>query len=194
MAPHLSVRVSPLGSTNGLVQQHYSGCAWERGRVHAEMSVLLALRSRGEVGRGLQLCEPVAAVRLCCFLLQNETKLGTQLSTGWWGDFMSSSGDLFSPSALRAALLPPSAGESGWLTEPCGRGYSWMAKAHAQQPPLMPHLVLQKTRELKWWNEEEVTFEFLYTWFVGALKVSRTPRFCRCFHATLINSVSSSFH
>lgn len=53
----------------------------ERGQVHAEISVLLALQSRGAVERGLQVCEPLAAVRLCWFLLQNETKLGTQVST-----------------------------------------------------------------------------------------------------------------
>lgn len=96
--------------------------------------------------------------------------------------------------ALPAALLSPTAGESGWLTEPSVGGCSWMAQAHAQQPPLIPYLVLQKTWELEWWNEEEVTLEFLYTWLVGALNISKIHWFCRCFHATLINSVSSSFH
>lgn len=188
------VRVSLLGSMSGLVPQPNSDNASERGQVHAEISVLLALQSWEEVERGLQVCEPLAAVRLCCFLLQNETKLGTHLNTRWWGDFVFSPGDLVPPQTLPAALLLPTAGESGWLTEPSEGGCSWMTQAHAQQPPPMPYLVLQKTQELEWWKEEEVRLKFLYTWFVEALKISRIHWFCRCFHATLINSVSSLFH
>lgn len=112
----------------------------------AVISVLFVLRSRGWVEGGLQVREPVAVVRLRCFLLQDETKLGIQLSPRSLGNFVFCPGDLVPPSP--AALLPPIAGESGWLVEPCGRGYGWMVQGHRQQPPLMPDLVLQKTQEL----------------------------------------------
>lgn len=156
----------------------------------AVVSVLFVLWSWGEVERGLQVREPVAAARLRCFLLQYETKLGMLLSPRWPGNFVFSPGSLVPPTC--AALFPPAAGESGWIMEPCGRGYGWMAQGCAQQPALMPCLVLQKAQELEWWNEEEGRLEFLYTCFVGALKLSRIPWFCMSFHVTLINSVPSS--
>lgn len=115
---------------------------------------LLALQSQGEIEGGLQVCEPLAAVTLCCFLLQ--------MRPSWAHNSTQGDGVILHfphvisfclspplPPALPVALLLSRAGESGWLTEPSGRGCSWMAQAHMQQPPLMPYLVLQETWELE---------------------------------------------
>lgn len=97
--------------------------------------VLFILQSWDKVERSLQVREPVAVVRLRFFLLQEQTKLGTQLSPRWPGNFVFSPGNLVPPSP--AALLLLAAAESGWLPGPCGRGYGWMAQGCTQQPPLI---------------------------------------------------------
>lgn len=150
----------------------------------AIISVLFVLQSWWEVGTGLRVHEIVAKARLCCLLFQGESKLGTQLSPRWPGLF--SSGSLVPPTLLPCFHRSWRVRLAHWaLRWGCGR----MAQGHAQQPPRVLDLVLQRTQELEWWNEEEARLAFLYTCFVGPLKLSRIPWFCRSFHVTLMNAV-----